>query len=282
MYILLCNDVCACTSRGVTICNFLAQLGNVEVMKVLAALGADVNLPDDCIPCKRPSTVHNTYTPYMPTEEEAFVFGCATGVHAASLRDTFVFDSAPLNNSMPPKNNGMVTLLREIGAVNTCRKPALKCSIEHGHMGRYSGGTGNHESRHPIKKSMPQSSAAKAPLLTEPATPLLSLVPDGEVTPDQAVEVLKRLQACKSEQRKRGVRVLCLDGGGVKGLVELEILRQIEEKLGGGDITCLFDYIVGTSTGGIIALGMVYGKCTGYCTIKNTTTLILISSYIVA
>ena len=36
-------------------------------------------------------------------------------------------------------------------------------------------------------------------------------------------------------------------------------LRQIEEELD-AKITDQFDYIVGTSTGGIIALAMVYGE----------------------
>ena len=43
------------------------------------------------------------------------------------------------------------------------------------------------------------------------------------------------------------------------GLVQIEILRQIEKRTG-KKITELFDWIVGTSTGGIIALAMVYGK----------------------
>ena len=54
-----------------------------------------------------------------------------------------------------------------------------------------------------------------------------------------------------------GIRVLTLDGGGIRGIVELEILRQLEKELGGGlHIQSLFDLVVGTSTGGIIALGL--------------------------
>ena len=50
-----------------------------------------------------------------------------------------------------------------------------------------------------------------------------------------------------------------MDGGGIKGLIQVEILSQMEEATG-RKITELFDWIVGTSTGGIIALLMVYGK----------------------
>ena len=56
-----------------------------------------------------------------------------------------------------------------------------------------------------------------------------------------------------------GERILCLDGGGIKGLIQIEVLIQIEE-LTGKRITDLFNWIVGTSTGGIIVLCMVYGK----------------------
>ncbi|OCL07767.1 FabD/lysophospholipase-like protein [Glonium stellatum] len=54
-----------------------------------------------------------------------------------------------------------------------------------------------------------------------------------------------------------GVRILCLDGGGIRGIVELEVLAEIEKALGGNiPIQTFFDLIVGTSTGGIIALGL--------------------------
>lgn len=56
-----------------------------------------------------------------------------------------------------------------------------------------------------------------------------------------------------------GSRILFLDGGGIKGLVQLEILMQIEQETG-CSITELFDWIVGSSTGGVIALALVYGK----------------------
>lgn len=56
-----------------------------------------------------------------------------------------------------------------------------------------------------------------------------------------------------------GQRILCLDGGGVKGLIIVEILIYIEN-LTGRKIVELFDWIVGTSAGGIIALALVYGR----------------------
>lgn len=78
---------------------------------------------------------------------------------------------------------------------------------------------------------------------------------------DTAVSLAAQLQEMMLFQ-KAGSRVLCLDGGGIKGLIQLEILSQLEIKTG-RRVTELFDWIVGTSTGGIIALGLVYGKALG-------------------
>ena len=49
--------------------------------------------------------------------------------------------------------------------------------------------------------------------------------------------------------------ILSLDGGGIRGLISARILAEIEEKTG-RRIHELFDLIVGTSTGGILAVGL--------------------------
>jgi len=50
--------------------------------------------------------------------------------------------------------------------------------------------------------------------------------------------------------RCAGARVLTLDGGGIRGIVELALLRSLEKEIGLGiQISELFDLIVGTSTG---------------------------------
>jgi len=58
----------------------------------------------------------------------------------------------------------------------------------------------------------------------------------------------------------RGGRVLCLDGGGIRGLVLISILLHIENATKVPIIHC-FDWIAGTSTGGILALGLACGNC---------------------
>ena len=48
------------------------------------------------------------------------------------------------------------------------------------------------------------------------------------------------------------VSVLSIDGGGIRGIIPAAILAEIEKRTG-KPICELFDYIAGTSTGGIIA-----------------------------
>ncbi len=55
------------------------------------------------------------------------------------------------------------------------------------------------------------------------------------------------------------VRILSIDGGGLRGIVPLLILKEIEKQQG-KKIHELFDVIVGTSTGGIIACGLTCTK----------------------
>jgi hypothetical protein len=54
-------------------------------------------------------------------------------------------------------------------------------------------------------------------------------------------------------------KILSIDGGGIKGLYSASILKRLEEKSKKKSGDC-FDMICGTSTGGIIALGLASGK----------------------
>jgi patatin-like phospholipase/acyl hydrolase len=55
------------------------------------------------------------------------------------------------------------------------------------------------------------------------------------------------------------MRVLAIDGGGIRGYLPALLLRELERRAGerAGD---LFDLIVGTSTGGIIGIGLATGR----------------------
>ena len=54
------------------------------------------------------------------------------------------------------------------------------------------------------------------------------------------------------------VRILSLDGGGIKGVFTASVLATLERETG-RSIVDYFDLIVGTSTGGILSLGLGLG-----------------------
>jgi patatin-like phospholipase/acyl hydrolase len=65
-------------------------------------------------------------------------------------------------------------------------------------------------------------------------------------------------EAAATERSSRRFQILSLDGGGYKGVFSVAVLARLEEDLG---VRLLdhFDLIAGTSTGGIIALGLGAG-----------------------
>jgi uncharacterized protein len=61
------------------------------------------------------------------------------------------------------------------------------------------------------------------------------------------------------QTRKEGeFRILSIDGGGMKGIFPAQYLKRVEEKIE-SPLYQHFDLITGTSTGGIIALGLSFG-----------------------
>ena len=57
-------------------------------------------------------------------------------------------------------------------------------------------------------------------------------------------------------------RILSIDGGGIRGIIPAIILASIEERTG-KPISNLFDLIAGTSTGGILTLGLTKPNSSG-------------------
>ncbi|XP_049900898.1 85/88 kDa calcium-independent phospholipase A2 isoform X2 [Epinephelus moara] len=64
-------------------------------------------------------------------------------------------------------------------------------------------------------------------------------------------------------EKKKMDRLLCLDGGGIKGLVLIQMLIALEREAG-LPTRELFDWVAGTSTGGILALAIIHGKSMEY------------------
>jgi hypothetical protein len=63
-------------------------------------------------------------------------------------------------------------------------------------------------------------------------------------------------QLVRLKPRCAGVRILTLDGGGIRGIVELSVLQALHSAVGLEDVPIreMFDLIVGTSTGTISSL----------------------------
>lgn len=55
------------------------------------------------------------------------------------------------------------------------------------------------------------------------------------------------------------IRILSMDGGGIRGIIPARLLQRIEEATGQPAST-LFYLMAGTSTGGILGCGLVKGK----------------------
>lgn len=67
----------------------------------------------------------------------------------------------------------------------------------------------------------------------------------------------------KKSELGRG-RLLCMDGGGIRGLVLVQMLLEIE-RIAQTPIHHMFDWVAGTSTGGILALALGAGKTMKQC-----------------
>uniref|UniRef100_A0A1I7VNZ9 phospholipase A2 n=1 Tax=Loa loa TaxID=7209 RepID=A0A1I7VNZ9_LOALO len=78
---------------------------------------------------------------------------------------------------------------------------------------------------------------------------------------ERAIEERDRMTP---EQRQRLVNVISFDGGGIRGLVLLQILMHIE-KLLGHSVMKHFQWLCGTSTGAVIALGLTKGYSLKHC-----------------
>lgn len=81
-----------------------------------------------------------------------------------------------------------------------------------------------------------------------------------EVPPKRSSGALKHRRVPLHWPEDREFRILAIDGGGIRGIFLATFLAGLEERyLGGVSVAQYFDLIAGTSTGGIIALGLASG-----------------------
>ena len=78
--------------------------------------------------------------------------------------------------------------------------------------------------------------------------------------PRRSSGALKRRRERLPWSDDREFRILSIDGGGIRGVFPAVVLAGLEERyLDGQPLASYFDLIAGTSTGGIIALGLGAG-----------------------
>lgn len=72
--------------------------------------------------------------------------------------------------------------------------------------------------------------------------------------------ILQRRRVPLEWPEDRDFRILSIDGGGIRGIFPAAFLAGLEEQyLGGSSVSSYFDLITGTSTGGIIGIGLGAG-----------------------
>ena len=84
--------------------------------------------------------------------------------------------------------------------------------------------------------------------------------PNGHVPNKRSSETLQRHREPLPWPDGRDFRILSIDGGGIRGIFPAAFLAGLEHRhLGGKSIAQYFDLVAGTSTGGVIAVGLASG-----------------------
>lgn len=86
----------------------------------------------------------------------------------------------------------------------------------------------------------------------------------GKLPPRRSATALTTARQPLPWPEEREFRILSIDGGGIRGLFATRFLEVLEERYTGGrSVADYFDMIAGTSTGGILALGLGTGMTAG-------------------
>ena len=231
----------------------ILQRQDIEFVKVLLAFGADVN----------PMNKDKSTPLDLSIGKYAYLDRSESLVEIVEIPSTS--EPAVFSQSMLKYTDELGTLLKDCGAVlgsRLCKEQKLRIDSfvdfigesdeKYSSSGVFPGGKATGEGGDWCTKI--------SKMYFELETKLGAMLENVNVTLDLDTAAALGIQIREMKLlQTAGSRMLFLDGGGMKGLVQIEILGDIERRTG-RKITDLFDWIVGTSTGAIIALGLVYGK----------------------
>lgn len=220
-------DIDALNFHGRTALHIMVQRKRLECVVALLSHMANVNITDD----EGNTPLHIAVAEATPAIVQILIgFG-------ADLNAVNWLQQTPRHLVSHDTNDGnkILYILHAVGA-DRCSKDMLGCTTGCKHNEEYNG------------------VAPPEPPTAVPRTIL-----------DQMLYVasMEKL-ASKKRTPLRGGRLLCLDGGGIRGLVLVQTLLEVESVLG-KPIVDYFDWVAGTSTGGILALGLAAGKSLKEC-----------------
>ena len=241
---VLCSQSSPCDNKGF-VHHVLQNSDSIEVIKLLIAFGADINLPNENQNNETPLDVarrcNHQSARSLLADLNAF----------SSTSETFVryrferLASFPEDSELPEKYDEADFSVAGAESVVPYDIPdVFKAQFDH------------------FKTELTHQSISRA-LVEDPAALMMQQFEIDRFDKTQG-ELPPELQG------KGGSRILFLDGGGIRGLVLIEVLIQLQ-RLTGTSVVKMFDWIVGTSTGGILALALVYGKPSAWDTYYTLT-----------
>lgn len=252
------------------------QEGDALSVKTLISLGADVNIQDEFGSTPLDYAIRALTHPKSETNVAMVNLDRTDFLEAVQLRKSAVHKLSSTPIEYPLKDSKVIMYLKSVGG--THGKSISSLSNRPKNYGTHvssttsSGSDSELQSTEDGRQDKNHVSIARinCEFYHEIEHRANQLLEDSDAVqkPEEAIEIVKLLKLQEEYRRKCGSRILCLDGGGIRGLVQLTILEEIERRTD-KRITELFDWIIGTSTGGIIVLALVYGK-TGMSTIIIT------------
>lgn len=219
-------DIDALNFDGRTALHVMVMRKRLPCVVALLSHMASVNIVDN----DGNTPLHLAVEAETPTIVQALI-GFGADIDARNWKAETPMHKANIDTT---DGNKIIYLLHAVGA-QRCPAEMIKCHIGCKHDENYTG----------ISPSEPPHYVPRTIL-------------------DQMLHVSGMENMAENDKRIEGGKLLCLDGGGIRGLVLIQTLLEIESVLQRPVIHC-FDWIAGTSTGGILALGLAAGKSLREC-----------------